>query len=116
MALPSLAYKAQPPNRPPWAMITPSAPAAGTATSAVTEKDLFLMLTTLFSERRPIPGKNIWEVPRIRVGRPATSRDQPFCAAVVDGQHLVLGRLDQPEPLQLRQPARAAPRPGCGPG
>ena len=52
-------------------MITPSAPPAGTSTSAVTENDLFLMLTTLFSERRPMPGKNSCEFPRIRVGRPA---------------------------------------------
>ena len=56
LALPSLAYRAQPPKRPPWAMITPLAPALGASTSAVTEKDLFLILTTLFSESRPIPG------------------------------------------------------------
>jgi hypothetical protein len=29
------------------------------------------MLTTLFSDSRPMPGKNNWEFPRIRVGRPA---------------------------------------------
>ena len=52
-------------------MITPSAPPSGTSTSAVTENDLFLMLTTLFSDSRPMPGKNSWEFPRIRVGRPA---------------------------------------------
>jgi hypothetical protein len=40
---------------PPWAMITPSAPPSGTSISAVTACDLFLMLTTEFSERRPIP-------------------------------------------------------------
>ena len=54
-------------------MMTPSAPAAGTSTSAVTENDLFLMLTTLFSESRPMPGKNSWEFLRISVGRPAMS-------------------------------------------
>ena len=70
---PSLKYTAQPPNRPPWAMITPSAPASGTSISAVTENDLFLMLTTLFSESRPMPGKNSWESPRIRLGLPAMS-------------------------------------------
>ena len=61
-------------------MITPSAPLAGTSTSAVTENDLFLMLTTLFSDRRPIPGKNSCEFPRISVGRPASpgsSRSAP---------------------------------------
>ena len=52
-------------------MITPSTPPSGTSTSAVTENDLFLMLTTLFSESRPMPGKNSWELPRISVGRPA---------------------------------------------
>jgi hypothetical protein len=52
-------------------MITPSTPPSGTTTSAVTENDLFLMLTTLLSERRPMPGKNSCESPRIRVGRPA---------------------------------------------
>ena len=52
-------------------MSTPSAPRDGTSTSAVTENDLFLMLTTLFSESRPLPGKNSWEFPRISVGRPA---------------------------------------------
>ena len=54
-------------------MITPSAPPSGTSTSAVTENDLFLMLTTLVSDSRPMPGKNSWELPRIRVGRPASS-------------------------------------------
>ena len=54
-------------------MITPSAPLVGTSRSAVTENDLFFMLTTLFSERRPIPGKKSWESPRMSVGRPAIS-------------------------------------------
>ena len=47
---------------PPWAMMTPSAPDAGTSSSAVTEWDLFLMLTTEFSDKRPIPPKRIWDV------------------------------------------------------
>jgi len=37
----------------------------------VTANDLFLMLTTLFSESRPMPGKKGCEFPRIKVGRPA---------------------------------------------
>ena len=41
--------------------------------SAVTENDLFLMLTTLFSESRTMPVKNSCELPWISVGRPATS-------------------------------------------
>ena len=52
-------------------MITPFAPASVTSISAVTENDLFLMLTTLFSDNRPIPAKNSCELPRISVGRPA---------------------------------------------
>ena len=39
-------------------MITPSAPASGTSTSAVIEKDLFLMLTTLLSENSVVSIKN----------------------------------------------------------
>ena len=65
-------------------MITPSAPPSGTSTSAVTENDLFLMLTTLFSDRRPMPGKNSCELPRISVGRPAIVGLEPLGAAVVD--------------------------------
>ena len=87
-------------------MITPSAPPSGTSTSAVTENDLFLMLTTLFSERRPMPGKNSWESPRIRLGRPGDVGVEAFAGAVVDREHVVLGGLDEPEPLQLGQHLR----------
>ena len=52
-------------------MITPLTPPSGTSTSAVIEKDLFFMLTTLFSDRRPIPEKNSCEDPWTSVGRPA---------------------------------------------
>ena len=58
---------------PPCAMITPSAPDSGTSISAVTECDLFLMLTTEFSDRRPMPPKRIWVLPLISTGRPARS-------------------------------------------
>ena len=64
-------------------MITPLAPPSGTSTSAVTENDLFLMLTTLFSERRPMPGKNSCELPRISVGRPAIVGSSRSDGAVV---------------------------------
>ena len=70
--------RAQPPNRPPWAMITPSAPPSGTSTSAVTENDLFLMLTTLFSESRPMPGKNSWELPADQGRPPGHRRLEPL--------------------------------------
>src|SRR4029453_14236671 len=97
-------------------MITPLAPAAGTSISAVIENDLFLMLTTLFSDRRPIPWKNSWVLPRMRVGLPAIAGSTrragggwsarppgwgPLGAAVVDRQHVVLGGFDQPQALQL---------------
>ena len=42
------------------------------STSAVIENDSFLMLTTLFSDSRPMPGKNSCELPRMSVGRPAS--------------------------------------------
>src|SRR6266446_1673932 len=51
-------------------MMTPLAPDPGTTTSAVTECDLFLMLTTEFSLSRPIPPNNSWVVPRMSWGRP----------------------------------------------
>ena len=85
-------------------MITPSAPPSGTSTSAVIENDLFLMLTTLFSDSRPMPGKNSWELPWMSVGRPARSGLRRSARAVVEREHVVLGGLDEPEPLQLGQP------------
>ena len=57
----------------PWAMITPSAPASGTSISAVTEWDLFLMLRTQFSDKRPMPPNSSWVFPLISTGRPAMS-------------------------------------------
>ena len=53
-------------------MITPSAPAAGTVTSAVTECDLFLTVITEPSVMC-IPLKSIWLLPVISCGRPARS-------------------------------------------
>ena len=87
-------------------MTTPSTPPAGTSTSAVTENDLFLMFTTLFSESRPIPGKNSCESPRIRVGRPAMSGLSRSPLRSSSGSTLYLVGLDQPEPLELRQQVR----------
>ena len=85
-------------------MITPSAPPSGTSTSAVIENDLFLMLTTLFSDSRPMPGKNSWEVP-VDEGRPPGQVGvEALAAAVVERQHVVLHRLDEPQPLELGQP------------
>ena len=47
-------------------------------------------------------------VPVISCGRPAMVGVEPLEAAVVDRQHVVLDRLDQPEPLQLRAASRAS--------
>ena len=58
---------------PPCATMTPSAPFAGTTISAVTECDLFLILTTEFSLRRPMLPNRIWDLPLISTGRPAIS-------------------------------------------
>jgi NAD-dependent dihydropyrimidine dehydrogenase PreA subunit len=68
-------------------MITPSAPPAGTSTSAVTVNDLFLMLTTLFSDSRPIPGKKSCEFPPDQGGPAGEARLEPFGATVVERQH-----------------------------
>ena len=57
----------------PWATITPLAPDCGTTISAVTAWDLFLMLTTQFSDRRPMPSKSSWVFPLISTGLPAVS-------------------------------------------
>ena len=84
-------------------MITPSAPPSGTSTSAVTENDLFLMFTTLFSESRPMPGKNSCELPVDQGRAPGQFGVGPLAGAVVHGQHVVLGGLDEEEALQLGQ-------------
>ena len=61
------------------------------------------MLTTEFSDRRPMPPNRIWELPLISTGRPAVSGFKPLCEVVVERQHVVARRLDQPQPLQLVQ-------------
>ena len=63
----------QPPNAPPWAMITPSTPSSGTSIAAVTVCDLFLMLMALFSLSRFMPGYSVWDVPSMSTGRPTRS-------------------------------------------
>jgi len=67
------AYRLHPPMLAPWAMMTPSAPASGTSISAMTACDWFLMFTTQFSDRRPMPPKSSWVFPLISVGLPAKS-------------------------------------------
>ncbi len=57
----------------PCEMITPSAPFSGTTMFAVTECDLFLMLSTQFSLKRPMPPTSSCVLPLIRTGRPAVS-------------------------------------------
>ena len=85
---------------PPWAMITPSAPLAGTSTSAVTENDLFLMLTTLLSDRRKDRRGDIDDVGELRAQaaglvdpvRPV--HDRPVAGAAPVRGHL-LGPLER---------------------
>ena len=81
----------------------PFAPPAGTSISAVTECDLFLRLSTAFSDRRLMPGKRICVV--------ALDQDRPsgeigihaLGNAIVEREDVVARRLNQPQPLQLVQ-------------
>jgi hypothetical protein len=54
-------YRLQPPNAPPWAMITPLPPPSGTTTWAVMEWDLFFRLMTEFPTE---PGHAAGPTPR----------------------------------------------------
>src|SRR4029453_2779426 len=90
LSFPSLAYRLQPPMLPPWATTTPSAPEEGTTTSPVTAWDLFLMLTTEFSDSRPMPPNSSWELPLISIGRPAISALMPSAARSSSGSTLYL--------------------------
>ena len=62
---------AHPPMLPPCATMTPLAPEAGISSSAVTECDLFLVLITVFSCRRRMPGNRSCVEPWTTDGRPA---------------------------------------------
>ena len=70
-------------------MITPSAPFSGTTISAVTVWDLFLMLRTQFSHRRPMPPNRSWVSPLTSVGLPAVSGFIFSIHPVVQRQYLV---------------------------
>ena len=54
-------------------MMTPSTPPSGTVTWAVIEYDVFFIMTTEFSVRRPMPPNSSCLRPWISVGRPAVS-------------------------------------------
>jgi hypothetical protein len=56
------------PVMPPWLTITPRASSPGTTSSAVTECDLFLMLSMAFSVRPTMPPNSTWESPWISLG------------------------------------------------
>ena len=73
---------------------------------AVTEKERFLTSMTLFSLSRFMPGNSTWRGPGDQLRPAGDCRVQPLEAAVVDGQHVVLHRLDQPQPLQGGEPLR----------
>ena len=83
-----------------WATITPLAPASGTTTSAVTECDLFLRLTTEFAQAAHAAEKDL----RVAFNelRPAGHfRVEALDTPVVKGNHVVLDRFDQEGPLQF---------------
>ena len=83
--------------------MTPSAPDCGTTTSAVTACDLFLVFTIELSVSRPMPPNRICRVALDQL-RPAGDLGiGALGKAVVQGQHVVLDRLDQPQPLQFVQ-------------
>ena len=61
------------------------------------------MSITLCSVRRFMPGNSTWRLPRDQLRPPGDRRVQALVSPVVDRQHVVLHRLDQPQPLQRRQ-------------
>ena len=99
--MPSLTYRLQPANAPPWATITPSAPPSGTCSSAVTECDLFLMLITEFSVSRPMPAEEQLRVARDQRRAAGEVGVEALDPAVVERQHVVLARLLHEQRLQL---------------
>ena len=84
-------------------MIVPFAAASGTTTSAVTENDLFLMLRTLDSDRRPIPPNSTCELPRTSCGRPAMSALSRSAVRSSSGSTLYFVASMQPQALELVQ-------------
>ena len=85
----------------PWQTMTPSAPFSGTTISAVTEWDLFLRFRTQFSRQASHAADEELGL-TLDEHRPAGEvRVELFKQPVVQGQHLVARRLDQPLPLQL---------------
>ena len=83
--------------------MTPLAPFSGTTTWAVMACDLFLTLRTMFSGESAHAGV---EHLRVATDQRWATRDlgiEPLRFAVVDRQHVVPDRLDQPQALQLAQ-------------
>jgi hypothetical protein len=87
---------------PPWATITPFAPAAGTSISAVTECDLFLVVMTVFSWIRRMPGKSSCVLPCTTMGRTGEIRIGALALAVVEREHVVFGCFEVEQVLELR--------------
>ena len=88
-------------------MITPLVgPFVAASMDAVTLNDRFLMSMTLPSLSRFIPGNSTWLVPVISCGRPAMVAFSRSNRRSSIGSTLYFDRLDQPQPLQLRQPLR----------
>ena len=81
---------------------------SGTTISAVTECDLFFRLSMQFSCKPTIPEQRLGVAGDQR-GPPGHVRVEPLDQAVIQRQDVVLGRLDEEQPLQLAQLVRLCP-------
>ena len=83
-------------------MITPSAPSVGTSRSAVTANDLFDVEHAVVRQ----PSGAAEQQLGVALDQGGPSRligDDAFDLPVIQWQHVVLDRLDQPETLQLME-------------
>ena len=101
---------------PPWAMMTPSAPDFGTSISAVTAYDLFFVETIEFSRQPAHAAEQQLRVALDQLRAAGEVGVEALERPIVERQHAVLRRLDQPEPLQLVRASSGSPSPGRAPG
>ena len=93
-------------------MITPSAPSSGTSSSQVTANDLFLMSTHTVLRQPAHAAEQQLGVALDQGGSSGDVGDEALDLPVVEREHVVLDRLDQPEALQLMQFLRVLLRRG----
>ncbi len=91
-------------------------PGGGTTTSAVTACDLFLVLMIELSVSRPMPRNRNLPVALDQLRPAGDVGIGALGKPVVQRQHVVLDRLDQPQPLQFVQLVADAPWRGPSPG